>query len=139
VIFWAAWLRTSGIHWPEDYARRLNPDAEIDPALGALLEQVGNGATILDVGAGPVTVLGKKWKQYEFSIHAVDPLAELYNRLVATSGVTPVVRTEFALAEDLSAFFDPASFDIVHCRNALDHSFDPLRGILEMLRVVKVG
>jgi hypothetical protein len=44
-----------------------------------------------------------------------------------------------AFAEDLSAFFAPDSFDLVHCINALDHSFDPLRAIHEMLRVARVG
>jgi SAM-dependent methyltransferase len=142
VDFWSKFLRTGGLLWPAEYVRRLDPDAELDPALGAIVERVGDGATILDVGAGPLTVLGTKWKQYEFSLRAVDPLAELYDRLLATCGATPivpVVRTEFAVVEDLSAFFDPASFDIVHCRNALDHSFDPLQGVIEMLRIVKVG
>jgi SAM-dependent methyltransferase len=45
----------------------------------------------------------------------------------------------FAPAEELSAFLPPDSFDIVHCRNALDHSFDPLRGVIEMLRLVRIG
>jgi SAM-dependent methyltransferase len=142
VDFWSKFLKTNGLLWPAEYVRRLDPDAELDPTIGAILERAGDGATILDVGAGPLTVLGKKWKQSQFSIRAVDPLAELYDRLLATCGATPivpVVRTEFALVEDLSAFFDPASFDMVHCRNALDHSFDPLQGVIEMLRIVKVG
>jgi ubiquinone/menaquinone biosynthesis C-methylase UbiE len=139
LAFWSSWLQTSGLSWPASYTQRLSPDTEIDPALGAMLEQVGNGATILDVGAGPVTALGKKWKQCEFSIRAVDPLAGLYDALLEMNGVIPIVRTEFAVAEELSTFFAPASFDIVHCRNALDHSFDPLRGLIEMLRVAKVG
>lgn len=139
LAFWSSWLQTSGLSWPAEYVRRMDPDAEIDPALGAMLELAGNGATILDVGAGPVTVLGKHWKQCEFSIRAVDPLAGLYDALLEMNGVVPIVRTEFAMAEELSMFFRPASFDIVHCCNALDHSFDPLRGVIEMLRVVRVG
>src|SRR5208337_1637995 len=89
VDFWSKFLKTNGLLWPAEYVRRLDPDAELDPAIGAILERVGDGATILDVGAGPLTVLGKKWKQYQFSIRAVDPLAELYDRLLATCGATP--------------------------------------------------
>jgi ubiquinone/menaquinone biosynthesis C-methylase UbiE len=40
--------------------------------------------------------------------------------------------------EGLSAFFNHSRFDLVNCTNALDHSADPMAGILEMLRVVKV-
>jgi len=31
------------------------------------------------------------------------------------------------------------SFDIVHCSSTFDHSFDPVRGIREMLRVAEAG
>jgi SAM-dependent methyltransferase len=40
---------------------------------------------------------------------------------------------------DLTVFFDEASFDLVHCSNALDHSFDPLRGLREIVHITKVG
>jgi SAM-dependent methyltransferase len=70
---------------------------------------------------------------------ACDPLAPLYDSLIAEAGVQPPVRTVFAPAEDLSVFFPRSSFDIVHCRNALDHSIDPVRGLEEMLRVMRVG
>jgi SAM-dependent methyltransferase len=70
---------------------------------------------------------------------ASDPLARVYEALLAEANLAPPVRTTFALAEDLSVFFDHSSFDAVHCRNALDHSFDPMKGVLEMLRVVRPG
>lgn len=70
---------------------------------------------------------------------ATDPLAPVYNALLQEAEITPLVRTQFAPAEGLSAFFDHSEFDVVHCRNALDHSADPIAGIIEMLRVVKVG
>jgi SAM-dependent methyltransferase len=137
--FWSLWMKTNGIYWPDDYIRRLDPHTELDPLVGAVLEQMGDGAAILDVGSGPLTTLGTKWKHYSFSVTPVDPLADLYDTLLTKNGLTPVVRTRFAVAEDLSAFFDHASFEIVHCKNALDHSFDPVRGLIEMLRVAKVG
>ena len=31
------------------------------------------------------------------------------------------------------------TFDMVHMRNSLDHSFDPLHGLLELLFICKVG
>ncbi|WP_162751446.1 methyltransferase domain-containing protein [Rhizobium sp. CNPSo 4062] len=40
---------------------------------------------------------------------------------------------------DLSLFFNDLAFDIVYCQNTLDHCFDPMSAIVEMLRVLKVG
>lgn len=84
-------------------------------------------------------MLGPRVDGHHVSITAVDPLAPLYSRLMAREGIKPPIQTTFANAEDLSCFFAELSFDLVHCRNALDHSFDPVRGIEEMLRVVKLG
>ena len=72
-------------------------------------------------------------------LQACVPVAHQYSSIWEVFQAYPPVRTEFAVAEELSSFFETSSFDIAHCRNALDHSFDPLRGILEMLKIVRVG
>jgi hypothetical protein len=66
-------------------------------------------------------------------------LARGYEIILSKYGVTGPVKSIFALAEYLSVTSAPSSFDVVHCQNALDHSFDPVRGIHEMLRIVTVG
>ncbi len=95
--------------------------------------------SILDVGAGPLTILGNVLEGYNIKLVATDPLAPLYDQMLLDASLTPPIRTVFAPVEGLSAFFDHSSFDIVYCRNALDHSADPVGGITEMLRVVKVN
>lgn len=145
--FWSNWLATRGAQWPEAFARCVNPNAPFDGRLAAILEtQAGaNGGKtparlrVLDVGTGPLFALGHKLPNRELEIVCVDPLAHLYDQLLATNHIDPPVRTRFAVAEDLSSFFPPSYFDIVHCSNALDHSFEPMRGILEMLRCTKVA
>jgi SAM-dependent methyltransferase len=100
-----------------------------------------HGATvsILDVGAGPMTQLGKRWEGRTVKITAVDPLADEYNRLLDEFGVTPLVRTQPGEVERLTDLFPTNHFDLVHMHNALDHSYDPLTGIRQMLEVVKPG
>jgi SAM-dependent methyltransferase len=93
----------------------------------------------LDVGSGPVPFIGYKLEDVALQITAVDPLASIYNKLLARHQLRPPVAPIFAPAEELTSFFEFNSFDIAHCHNALDHSFDPLRGISEMLKVVRVG
>lgn len=136
--FWSMWLRTKGAEWPDDFRFRLDPDSQISAFVGSLLPD-RSAPQILDVGAGPMTCLGKKSGGRTLLITACDPLAPIYTELLNSAEVNPIVRTEQAFAEDLSLFYDINRFDIVHCRNALDHSFDPLRGVQEMLLVTAMG
>src|SRR5215472_9236148 len=138
--FWDRWMQGRGGQWHEDFTRRFDPETPLDPWIAAVARSMDQShVKILDVGSGPVPAIGYKLDSAAVQITAVDPLASIYNQLLTRHGLIPPVAATFALAEELSSFFEPNSFDIVHSRNALDHSFDPLRGISEMLKVVRVG
>jgi len=138
--YWRYWIDTRGGEWPRDFEARLDP---LWPFLEDLRERLGTDpptrVRLLDVGAGPLTVLGSYWPGHVVEIVAVDPLAEEYGRLLDRAGITPRVRTEPGCAEDLVARFGSGVFDIVFCRNALDHSSDPLEGIRQMFEAVAPG
>jgi len=140
VDFWESVLRIENTDpnlWPECRARRSDPNRPFQNYLRELID-VAAGAQIrvLDVGAGPLTSIGRKWPGRELHITAVDPLAAEYDDLLRKLDIDPPCRTTFALAEELSAIFTPSSFDLVHSRNAIDHSKDVLKAIEEMIRVV---
>jgi len=135
VGFWRNWFQTKGLQWPDEYKARLDPTRPLQAIVGSRLP-VGEHR-ILDVGAGPLTVLGKQWYGQPVNIVAVDPLAEEYDTLLAEARLTPLVRTQKAFVETLGETFPANSFDIVHMMNALDHSRDPLTGILQMLEVAR--
>ncbi len=137
--FWQGWLGTRGGGWPQDFAQRVTPDQPLPPILARLLRGRRGPVRVLDVGAGPLSSLGTVLPGAEVELIATDPLAALYAELCGAAGVVPPVPTRFALAEELEAFFPRDHFDLVHCRNALDHSFDPLRGIAQMLGVLRPG
>lgn len=137
VKFWDYWFATKGAEWPEDFRVRLNPQREFPEYLLAGISPAD--AKILDVGAGPVTSFGFTHKGSRLDITACDPLASFYDRILEKNGVVPPVRTVTAFAEELSSFFPRNAFDLVTCSNALDHSFEPVRGIEEMLLVTKMG
>ncbi len=139
-IFWARYIETRGLEWTEEYQKRIDPVSELQPYISEELRvTAGRIPVILDVGAGPMSILGKTWRGEPITLIAVDPLAESYDRLLAQSGVTPPVRTITGHVERLGDSFEPDFFDLVHMRNALDHSYDPLEGIRQMLNVAKVG
>lgn len=139
LVFWKNWLATKGAQWSYEFEERLDKNKEITGILATILSSRENAIKILDVGAGPITSVGKKHKGKFLDVEATDALADFYNVFLEEESISPPARTKFSTAEDLSLFYDDSCFDIVHCRNALDHSFDPVRAVVEMLRVVKVG
>jgi SAM-dependent methyltransferase len=139
-LFWDGWMEERGGQWSGDFQRRFDAETPLDPWLAAAARSLSKEeVSILDVGSGPAPVIGYKLEGVALRITAVDPLASIYANLLARHELNPPITPMFAPAEELSSFFEPNSFDIAHCRNALDHSFDPLRGISEMLKVIRVG
>lgn len=140
VKYWSHWFDTKGDEWPEDYAKKINPKSEFELHLRKYFHGSPNQEIqILDVGAGPMTGVGYVWPGRRIKITAVDPLAKTYAKIMTEHGVTPPIRTEFCPAETLTKRFKNRRFDLVHCRNALDHSYNPMEGIKQMLAVTKPG
>ena len=141
VQFWEMALRDGGRNWdPEEFRRRMDGTRELQGELKALLDAPpGARVRILDVGAGPLTTLGKRWEGRQLEIVAVDPLAAEYARLLARLGLVPPVTTTSAHGEKLLDRFAVDEFDLAYASNALDHSYDPRLAIRQMLTVVKPG
>jgi SAM-dependent methyltransferase len=136
--FWGRWLTTKGLHWPEEYRQRLDADTLLDePLIVERLAELGDEVAIIDVGAGPLTALGKRYPGKSLSITPVDPLAREYDKLLDEYGVEPPVRTRFCRGEELLTKFQPDRFDIAYARNSLDHSYDPVATVRGMVDVVR--
>lgn len=104
------------------------------PLEGYLLPYLPAGdVSILDVGAGPVVTIGDTVEGRTVQITACDNLAKEYADIYP--GMNHPV--EYQDMEELTYKSD--SFDIVHCRNALDHTPDAFNAVQEMKRVCKPG
>lgn len=140
VRFWREYLRTKGARYPGSYETRLNPDLPLQPEIAALLDAPeGSTVRLLDVGAGPLTFLGRKDPRYTLELTAVDALGTQYGELLDEAGVVPPVRTQTCESEKLTTVLSRDHFDLVAARNTLDHSYDPMRAIEEMVAVAKPG
>jgi SAM-dependent methyltransferase len=139
--YWEEWLATKGGKWPEEYAFRFDPNAEVsDPALrDVLLEIPADEVSILDVGAGPASMVGCRFPGKRLTVVAVDPLGDKYSRLLADAGVVPPVATISLGGERLVEHFGRDRFDIAYARNALDHAVDPVLIVEQMLGVIRAG
>ena len=119
---------------------RLTKDRHFQAHLERLVKHVDSDIVrVLDVGAGPMTHVGTLSGERNIEVIAIDPLAEEYSRLFDEFNLTPRTKTRTGYAEHLSDAFSENSFDLVFCRNALDHSYDPLSGIFQMIKVCKIG
>jgi SAM-dependent methyltransferase len=141
VSFWKEYIDSGGLDWPDEYAARLDPATPLsEPLIADRLGEIPSEAiSILDVGAGPMTTLGKTYPGKTLEISAVDPLASHYDRLLTHSGLTPPVRTLPFRGEELLDRFPEKSFDVAYARNSLDHSDDPVLVITNMVQLVRPG
>ena len=142
VPFWYSLLDENNhdpnLWWgPETRAIWTNPEMLLEDYLTALIKTPEPRVKILDVGAGPLTSLGKKWPGHNIEITAIDANAPEYDLLLQKLGINPLVRTTYGIAEELS--FPSSSFHLVHAQNSIDHCRDPIKVILEMVRVVRPG
>jgi hypothetical protein len=137
LTFWDDYFRTKGLQWPNDYQNRLDPEFPLQPGPAALLPTAPQSLHLLDVGAGPLTQLGKKYQSRQLHITAVDALADKYDAILDKYGVRPIVRTQQMQAERLTNYLSPNTFDLCYAHNCLDHAYDPKKAIVQMIAVAK--
>jgi SAM-dependent methyltransferase len=138
VWWWREWVKNNGGEHHTDYANRIDPNYPFQDYLIPLLP-ANEAIKVLDVGAGPITNLGKHLSGKNLTIVPIDPLAESYATIFKEFNVTPLIKTEFGEVENLVSQFGENAFDLVYMCNALDHSRDPMQGISQMLAVTKPG
>jgi hypothetical protein len=123
------------------FTDRLDPHRPLQPELAGLLEQGVRGsceALVVDVGSGPLTTVGCTWAR-PLRVMAIDPLADHYNALMDRLGVVPPVRPVMGAAENLLSVISAESADLLVMNNALDHSFQPLQCVMNLVAAAKPG
>jgi SAM-dependent methyltransferase len=90
---------------------------------------------IADLGSGPICTLGTIWGKVKVTIYASDLRQKAYAELLEKVKCTPLTPIEYQDMENLT--YPDNFFDIVHCVNALDHTQEAQKAIMEMKRVCK--
>lgn len=142
VEFWRAVF--VGQQFPDftrDMLQRIDPGNPLYPWIASKLPAdvpVSQGR-ILDVAAGPVSFIGWHVDGERPQITAIDALALQYREILDEFGMVPPVYTQSCDGEEIDGRFAQGSFDVVHIRNALDHCYDALAVVKNMLWVLKPG
>ena len=146
-LMWKAGIKSEVRFWDgffcaedraEDLKNRLDPEFPLQEKFWDLLPAHAE-VQILDVGAGPLTRIGKKCEGKYVVITAIDPLADEYETLIDKYHIHPLIRTQKGEAEKLTEIFPPNNFDLVIAQNSIDHSYAPEIAIQQMIGVVKQG
>ena len=139
LTWWRSYFTNNGLDDPTGYRERLDPDAPLQAHLAATIPNRPPETTlrILDCAAGPATTVGKMLGDRRVDVVAVDALAGHYRQMLDEIGLTPPVPTLACDVEHLDGQFEPASFDLVYMRFALDHCYDPLKALRQMTRVTR--
>jgi glycosyltransferase involved in cell wall biosynthesis len=137
VSWWQHWLSTEeGAKWKREVQdpRRALQDPLITDRIKSIAQ---DSISILDVGAGPVTNIGYTYPGKTVAITAIDPLAKHYRRILRSASISAPVTTVPCQGEQLLERYAAESFDFVYACNSLDHSYDPLLVIKNMLALTK--
>ena len=97
---------------------------------------------VLDVGCGMSYATGnfvnKENRLVPLDIRYIDPLAPYFNRILKRRHKDLPAIT-FGMMEYLSSFYPQHDIDLIIIQNALDHSANPTKGIVEALDCLKIG
>lgn len=97
---------------------------------------------ILDIGCGLSYATGNMITCNDnlepIDIHYVDPLATYFN-IILKRYHRQLPMIEFGMMEYLSAFYPNHDTDLIIIQNALDHSANPVKGILEAIDVLRIN
>ena len=140
VLFWRRWVATRGLASAIPIEQLLDPDRPFPAVFRPYIDDLPDTTIrVLDVGAGPITHVGRRHPTKTIVVTPTDLLADRYRDLLARAGITPPVATVYADAEALSATFPAATFHLAIGNNSIDHCSDPLKAIAEMLAVTRPG
>jgi SAM-dependent methyltransferase len=136
ISFWSDFLKN-----PRSYFEfAMDCGSEVQDEISFLLDTTKDWPYyILDVGSGPLTRVGKRFKGRPLVVYPTDPLASSYRDLMKANKVNPPVMPLPIAAERLSENFPKNYFDLVFAQNSIDHCENPEKALLEMLYVLKRG
>ena len=132
--FWDRWL---GAADSPGFRFRMDPTSPLQPWIESWMDPSRSVQRIIDVGSGPLSVLGRRSAIGTIEISCCDPLAREYQLLLERHHIAPPHTVVAVAGEALSSYFPRGHFDVSFSNNAIDHAQDPLLVLREMALVTR--
>lgn len=139
ILFWKEYMQDKGGIYKKDFLEVTRPNREFAFEEEIPEDKLGKRLKFVDVGAGPFSDCGTVSTKVKLEVTAIDPLADVYNSLKKKYGLDNGIRIRMGFVECLDTQFAENEFDIVYMRNALDHCFDAVMGIYQLLYICRTG
>lgn len=136
VDFWYSWLLTGG---GGGESGRISGQLAVASHNDEFIDYADKNFRVLDAGSGPISNFGIEGTGGKIHLTACDALADIYADMMKKFGIKPYCTTDFGCFEGLAQVYGHNQFDYVHVSNSLDHCFDPLLGVHNLISVVKKG
>lgn len=144
--FWDLQLSLNG-QFREDILNRSVPERYANVFPHFILEYINDLSDqnpnrvikVIDVGSGPLSLLVYGHHIQKFELTAVDPLTDEYKRLLKKYKYDISYPLLTVAGEELEAHLGKETFDLVWCRNALDHSNNPSKAFSQMVKILRPG
>ena len=137
IAFWDRLFATKGREGGDPDIFKFKTDSNCPFQIPEDLES--DNSKVLDVGSGPYSRLGYIHNGKKVDLTLIDPLAFAYRELGKKYGYNFAVSPRTGMVECLNLILPENYYNLVHMSNALDHSYDPIEGINQLLYVTKVG
>jgi SAM-dependent methyltransferase len=96
-----------------------------------------NKIRLLDVGCGPFPKSGVYHQDYIIERTLVDSLGDEYHMMLNENSVNTYGQKIIPCnIEEIETQFNSCSYDIIYSKNALDHSFNPIRAISSLINLL---
>ena len=131
--YWRGWLKEFPNFTVKNNVNDFINKIELNKCMKDLPEPI----KVIDIGCGLIPALCYANLEKKMNLVTVDVLAEEYIKILSDSGVKVPVLPIKGHVEELDKIFPAESFDFVYMQNSLDHCYDPIKGLKQLIRLAK--
>lgn len=116
---------------------KLNSEIELSYFDAQSFLKAKQNPIVVDAGCGMSFAIGNRLGNKELNVFYIDPLAPFYNKVIQKEKLN-FPNVTFGFIEYISSFI-PQKASLIIVQNALDHSENPIKGIIECMEGLEIN